>query len=135
MPFITKKYKFCAAHRYWNDNWDLDKNKSNFFDDIKLHGHNYQLFITISGPIDDNSGFIINLKYLNEIINKKVINILDHSDINNDIDWFKNKQPSTENLVVFIWNQIVKDIKHPAKLHSIKLHETDTIYCEFFGDE
>lgn len=135
MPFITKKYKFCAAHKYWNDNWDLKENKSNFFDDIHLHGHNYQLFITISGPIDDESGFIINLKNLNDIINKKVIQILDHSDINNDIKWFKNKQPSTENLVVFIWDQIVDNIKYPAKLHSIKLHETDTIYCEFFGYE
>ena len=135
MPFITKKYKFCAAHRYWNDNWDLKKNKSNFFDDIKLHGHNYKLFITISGPIDDESGFIINLKYLNDIVNKKIIDILDHSDINNDIEWFKTRQPSTENLVVFMWNQIVDEIKYPAKLHSIKLNETDTIYCEFFGYE
>ena len=66
---------------------------------------------------------------------KRVINILDHSNINSDIDWFLDKQPSTENLVVFIWNQIVDKIKHPAKLHSVKLHETDTIYSEFFGNE
>ena len=67
MPFITKQYKFCAAHRYWNKNWSKDKNKKIFDKDIFIHGHNYLLDITISGPIDKNSGFIINLKNLNKL--------------------------------------------------------------------
>ena len=134
MPQITKQYKFCAAHKYWNDNWDEDTNIEVFDKDVKLHGHNYNLYVTIKGPIDSDSGFIINLKYLNKIVNDRVIETLDHSLIQ-DNEWFKGKQPSTENLVLFIWNQISSKISLPAKLHCIKLRETGTIFTEYYGDE
>ena len=134
MPQITKQYKFCAAHKYWNDNWDANKNMEIFDKDVKLHGHNYDLYVTIKGPTNADSGFIINLKDLNKIVKDKVIEVLDHSLIQ-DNEWFKNKQPSTENLVVFIWNQISSEISMPAKLHCIKLRETGTIFTEYYGDE
>ena len=134
MPQITKQYKFCAAHKYWNDNWDENKNIENFDKDVKLHGHNYDLYVTIKGPINPDSGFIINLKVLNKIVNDRVIEILDHSLIQ-DNEWFKGKQPSTENLVVFIWNQICSEISMPAQLHCIKLRETGTIFTEYYGDK
>ena len=135
MPLITKKYKFCAAHRYWNPEWDEDKNFSVFREDVKLHGHNYELDITIGGPVNQDSGFIINIIDLNSIMEKFVISNLDHSQIDKDIDWFKNRQPSTENLVVYIWSQIADEIPPPAYLHSIKLQETPTIYTEYYGPE
>ena len=135
MPFLTKQYKFCAAHRYWNSSWSESENKNIFGKDIYIHGHNYSLDITISGPIVESSGFIINLKFLNELVEKKIINLLDHSQIEKDIEWFDNRQPSTENLVLFIWSQIAEDIPAPAKLYSIKLRETPTIYTEYFGPE
>ena len=74
MPLITKKYKFCAAHKYWNPNWDEDKNYSVFREDVRLHGHNYDLYITIKGPINRDSGFIVNLLDLNQLVKKEVIN-------------------------------------------------------------
>ena len=135
MPFITKQYKFCAAHRYWNDTWSRDKNQEVFDKDINLHGHNYLLNITISGPINPDSGFIINLKDLNTMVHEKVIRVMDHSQIEADIDWFKDKQPSTENMVKFIREQIEKHIISPAILHCVKLQETPTIYTEYFGLE
>ena len=134
MPQITKQYKFCAAHKYWNENWDEAKNIEIFHDDVKLHGHNYDLYVTIKGPIDSESGFVINLKYLNEVVNNKVIDILDHSLIQ-DNKWFSTKQPSTENLVIFIWKQISSEILLPAKLFCIKLRETGTIFTEYYGEE
>tara|TARA_Y100001936_G_C15966445_1_gene608597 strand:+ start:740 stop:1144 length:405 start_codon:yes stop_codon:yes gene_type:complete len=134
MPQITKQYKFCAAHKYWNDEWDDDKNRDVFHDDVRLHGHNYDLYITVKGPIDQGSGFIINLKDLNKIVEKEVISELDHSLIQ-DNKWFEGKQPSTENLVLFIWNQIVGHIEAPAKLHCVKLRETGTIFTEYYGEE
>ena len=106
MPFITKQYKFCAAHRYWNDRWTEAENFENFGDDIYLHGHNYNLDITISGEINTDSGFIVNLQKLNNIVQENVISIMDHSQIEKDIDWFENCQPSTENMVVFIWKRL-----------------------------
>ena len=133
MPLITKKYKFCAAHKYWNSKWDENKNFSIFQEDVRLHGHNYELDITIGGPIDQESGFIINIIDLNKIMEEFVINNLDHSQIEKDIDWFHDKQPSTENLVVYIWKQIADKIPLPAYLYLIKLQETPTIYTEYYG--
>ena len=134
MIYLTKQYKFCAAHRYWNNNWTEQKNKEVFEEDVKIHGHNYILSITVKGDINEDSGFIIDIKKLNQIINKEVINIFDHSQIEKDISWFKNKQPSTENMVVFIWNQIVNQIPSNALLHCVKLRETPTIFSEYYGD-
>ena len=71
MPYITKQFKFCAAHRYWNPKWDEDKNYSVFGDDVKVHGHNYILDITITGPVNQESGFIFCIQELKDIINNK----------------------------------------------------------------
>ena len=133
MPYITKQYKFCAAHRYWNPQWSDEKNNQVFDQDVKIHGHNYLLEIKIIGPINKESGFIINLQELNSIVYKYVIDVMDHSQIEKDILWFKNKQPSTENMVIFIWEQICQHVSMPARLHSVKLQETPTIYTEYFG--
>ena len=133
MPYLTKQYKFCAAHKYWNDKWDNDKNYKVFGDDIKVHGHNYVLDVTITGEIDPDSGFIVDIQDIKTIVSENVIKVLDHSQIEKDIEWFKGKQPSTENLVIFIWEQIFSKIKKPAKLYKIKLRETPTIFTEYFG--
>ena len=133
MPYITKQYKFCAAHRYWNEQWSEKENFEIFGDDIYLHGHNYALDITISGEINEDSGFIVNLHTLNEIVKELVLSEIDHSQIEKDIDYFKNRQPSTENMVVYIWEKLVNNIPSPAKLYSIKLQETPTISTIYFG--
>ncbi|MBT6870240.1 MAG: 6-carboxytetrahydropterin synthase [Candidatus Marinimicrobia bacterium] len=135
MTYLTKQYKFCAAHRYWNPNWSDDKNYEIFGEDVRIHGHNYILDITLSGPIDENSGFICNLFELNELVQSHVLDVMDHSQIQLDIPWFELKQPSTENMVVFIWEQIESKIPRPANLYSIKLRETPTIFTEYFGPE
>lgn len=133
MPYITKQYKFCAAHRYWNEEWSKTKNFEVFGDDIYLHGHNYELDITISGEINKDSGFIVNLHTLNKIIQELVLSEIDHSQIDKDIDYFSDKQPSTENMVVYIWEKLADNIPPPAKLYSIKLQETPTISTIYFG--
>ena len=133
MPYLTKQFKFCAAHKYWNEKWDDDKNYKVFGDDVKVHGHNYVLDVTITGEIDPDSGFIVDIQDIKTIVSENVIKVLDHSQIEKDIKWFKGKQPSTENLVIFIWEQIFSKIKKPAKLYKIKLRETPTIFTEYFG--
>ena len=135
MIYLTKQYKFCAAHKYWNNDWSDQKNIEVFDEDIKVHGHNYALSITVKGQIDDDSGFIIDIKKLNKIVSKYIIDIFDHSQIEKDINWFKNKQPSTENMVFFMWNEIVDRIPSGAILHCIKLRETPTIFSEYYGPE
>ena len=133
MPQITKQYKFCAAHRYWNEEWSAEKNDEVFGEDVKIHGHNYWLSITVKGAINEKSGFIIDIKKLNDVVNEHIINVFDHSQIEKDIPWFKDKQPSTENMVLYIWNELFERIPSGASLHCVKLRETPTIYSEYYG--
>jgi len=135
MPYITKQFKFCAAHKYWNSDWSDEKNEEIFEDDVRIHGHNYLLDITIKGEASKDSGFIINISDLKKIVDKYVIAYLDHSQIEKDIEWFQDKQPSTENLVVFIWKQINSHIPDGGELFKIKLRETPTIYTEYYGPD
>ena len=135
MIYLTKQYKFCAAHKYWNKDWSDQKNIEVFDEDVKVHGHNYTLSITVKGEINNDSGFIVDIKKLNKIISQYIIDIFDHSQIEKDIDWFKNKQPSTENMLVFMWTEIVDRIPSGAILHCIKLRETPTIFSEYYGPE
>ena len=135
MIYLTKQYKFCAAHKYWNDDWSDQKNREVFDEDIKIHGHNYILSITVKGTINNDSGFIVDIKKLNKIAYEYIIDIFDHSQIEKDINWVKDKQPSTENMLIFMWNEIVDRIPSGAILHCIKLRETPTIFSEYYGPE
>ena len=135
MPYLTKQFKFCAAHKYWNKKWSKDKNYQVFGDDVRVHGHNYILDITITGTVDEDSGFIYDIQKLKSLVDDKVIKVLDHSQIQEDINWFKGKQPSTENLVLFIWESIASHVDKPAKLYKIKLRETPTIFTEYYGPD
>lgn len=135
MHQLTKKYKFCAAHKYWNPDWDESQNLAVFGEDVRIHGHNYELEVTVTGEIDQGSGFIIDIQMLNQIVNDEVISNMDHSQIEKDIPWFRGKQPSTENMVVYIWNQISGKLPVKNRLVKIKLVETPTIFCEYFGPE
>ena len=134
MIYLTKEYKFCAAHKYWNNTWSNNKNKNVFGDDIRIHGHNYSLFITVKGKINIESGFIVDLIKLNKLVNNEIISQFDHSQIEKEVDWFKGKQPSSENLVQFIWEQINSRLKG-AKLYRIRLRETPTIFTDYFGKD
>ena len=100
--FITRRELFSAAHRLKNDKLDKNRNKKLFGKCYNLHGHNYELYVTVTGEINKNSGFIIDLKDLKKIIQEKVIKKLDHNFIN-DVDFMRNKITTTENLCLQIW--------------------------------
>ena len=90
------------------------------------------LELSVTGPIDPGSGWLVDLGTLNKIVKSKVVNILDHSQIEKDVSWFKDKQPSTENLVVFIWDTISSHLEG-CSLHHIRIVETPTIYTDYYG--
>ena len=131
-PILTKKYHFCASHKYGNDHWSDEKNLKVFGKDFNNHGHNYILEVSVTGLINPDTGWLVDLPSLNKVVKSNVVNALDHSQIEKDIEWFKDKQPSSEMLVVWIWDQIVKDFKE-AKLHRIRLVETLTIHTDYYG--
>jgi len=131
-PYITKIFHFCAAHKYGNSKWSDEKNEEVFGPDARVHGHNYKLEVTVTGNINPDTGFLIDLGELSTIVNDNVINKLDHSQFEKDVPWFKGKQPSSENMVIFIWEEISRYLKS-AKLHRIRIVETPTIYTDYCG--
>ena len=131
-PIITKRYHFCASHKYGNDSWSEEKNLEVFGKDYNTHGHNYVLEVSVTGPIDPGSGWLVDLPTLNKIVKSRVVDVLDHSQIEKDVEWFKDKQPSSENLLLWIWDQIFDKITD-CKLHRIRLVETHSIFNDYYG--
>ena len=120
----------------WNYNWNEQKNIEVFGKcaNKNWHGHNFELFVTVKGEVNANTGFVVNLKDLAKIIKEKVINKLDHKNLNLDVDFMKDKMTSTEVLAISIWQQLEKDISNiDAKLHSVKIKETENNFVEYFG--
>ena len=133
-PIITKKYHFCASHKYGNADWSEEKNLEVFGKDYNTHGHNYILEVSVTGPIDQGSGWLVDLKKLGQIVKKYVVNVLDHSQIEVVIEWFKGKQPSSENILVWAWGEIAPRLER-GTLHRLRLVETHSIYTDYYGPE
>ncbi len=131
-PILTKKYHFCASHKYGNDYWSEEKNLEVFGKDYNIHGHNYILEVSVAGPVDPDSGWLVDLSTLNQIVKTKVVNVLDHSQIEADVDWFNGKQPSSENILIWIWDQIVADLEQ-GSLYRLRLVETHSIHTDYYG--
>lgn len=131
-PIITKKYHFCASHKYGNPDWSEEKNREVFDKDYNTHGHNYILEVSVSGPIDPGSGWLVDLKKLGEVVKTNVVNILDHSQIEIDIEWFRGKQPSSENILIWAWGEIAPRMER-GKLHRLRLVETHSIHTDYYG--
>ena len=133
-PIITKKYHFCASHKYGNSNWSEEKNYEVFGKDYNNHGHNYILEVSVTGHIDPDSGWLVDLQKLNVLVRSKIVDVMDHSQIEKDIDWFKGKQPSSENILVWAWNEIAPRMEQ-GTIHRLRLVETHSIFTDYYGPE
>jgi 6-pyruvoyltetrahydropterin/6-carboxytetrahydropterin synthase len=136
MIYITRRERFNAAHKLFREDWSDDKNREVFgkCSNVNWHGHNYELFVTVKGEINKETGFVIDLKELKTIINTNVIDKLDHRNVNLDVDFMKGKLASTENLAIAIWEELAQLIKAKgAELHCIKLYETENNFVEYYG--
>lgn len=136
MIFITRREHFNAAHRLFKPEFSDERNLQVFgkCSNPNWHGHNYTLFVTICGEVDPETGFLVNLKDLSTIINQLVIEKLDHRNVNLEVDFMAGKLASTENLAIGIWNELLKPVAGlRARLHRIKLYETENNYVEYFG--
>lgn len=136
MIYITRKEHFNAAHKLFNPNWSEEQNETVFGKcaNKNWHGHNYELFVTVKGQINPETGFVVNLKELSTLIRRDVTDVLDHKNLNLDVAGMAI-MPSTENVAIFIWNILQGKIKDMgATLHCIKLYETESNYVEYFGE-
>ena len=136
MIYITRKASFNAAHKLSRPDWTEDKNTEVYGKcaNPNWHGHNYNLYVTVKGEINPETGFLVDLKWLKDLTNTYVVDKIDHKNLNLDVDFMQGKLASTENLAVAIWEQLVDLIAESgAQLHSIKIYETENNFVEYFG--
>ena len=135
MIYVTRRETFCASHRLYNPNLSDDENNRLFgkCNNINGHGHNYVLEVTVAGKTDPKTGYVVDLKLLKNIIIENVVEKVDHKNLNLDVDFLNDTIPTTENLAVGIWNQLVDKIPS-GKLTSVKLYETENNYIEYKGE-
>ncbi len=138
MVYLTRRERFNSAHRLFNPDFSDEKNYR-FYGKCanpNWHGHNYELFVTVKGEVDPVTGVILNLKELSQIIKTKIIEKLDHKNLNIEVGFLQNKIVSTENIIVAIWNELNTEIlKTNAQLHKIRLVETENNYAEYYGEK
>ncbi len=128
--YITRRLVFSSAHRLHHP--DLD-NKTFYGQCANLHGHNYILEVTVKGKVTEQTGFVVDLKELKEVLEKEVKVILDHKNLDKDINYFENVVQSAENIAIFIWKRLENKLPKNAILVSIRLHETENNIVEYFG--
>ena len=131
---ICRKSHFNSAHKLYNKTWSKEKNLKVFgkCSYENFHGHNYELIVKLYGEINEDTGMLMDLSDLKKIIKNEVEEKLDHKNLNLDIDYFKDKITSTENLAIYIWNRLNDAINIECKL-TVILYETPRNFVEFSG--
>lgn len=134
---ISRRFDFSASHRYYRQDWSEQKNEEVFglCTSPYGHGHNYELHVTIGGPIDPDTGMIINLSRLKEIVNR-ILEQFDHKFLNLDTPYFKDKIPTTENIALVLFGLIKEQLKElpGLQLRRVRLYERDDLYADVWED-
>ena len=130
---LTKRVEFCAAHRYWHPGWDAEENRRRFGKAVNLHGHNYVLEVTIQGTLAPDTGMVMDLKSLKDLITEAVLDRLDHKNLNVDVPAFADALPTPENLAVVIWGLLVPCLPE-RRLHRVRLREDEGSYVDYYGE-
>jgi len=137
MIFLTRRATFSASHYYWNESWSEEKNQEVFgrCSNRNGHGHNYTLEVTVAGETDPVTGFVVNLKWLKDVIEAEVLTAWDHRHFNLEVPEFANAIPTSENIAIAAWKRLESAIVKAgtAKLTRVRIYETPEIFAEFRG--
>ena len=136
MILLTRRADFSAAHYYWNEAWSDDENARVFGKCANRngHGHNYTLEVTVSGEVDVQTGFVVDLKELKDVMHREVVDVYDHRHLNREIPEFHDRVPTVENIAVSAWERLDGKIRG-AKLHRIRVYETTDLFADCYGPE
>ena len=133
---VIRRERFNAAHRLFNPNWSDQKNEQIFGKcaNKNWHGHNYNLFVTVEGTVDPDTGYVIDLKILSDIIKNRIVEKMDHKNLNLEVDFMKDTITTAENIAIKIYEELESDIQATGNnLYSVKLYETENNYVEYYG--
>lgn len=137
MVFLTRRATFSASHYYWNDAWSAEKNQQVFgrCANRNGHGHNYTLEVTVAGKPDPVTGFVVDLKWLKDVMERDVLAAYDHRHLNLEVPEFKEAIPTSENIAMAIWRRLEPAVTAAsgAKLDRVRVYETPEIFAEFRG--
>lgn len=135
MVFLTRKSEFSASHYYHNPDFTPEENRRVFgkCSNPNGHGHNYTLEVTVKGDVDRKTGFVIDLKELKDILNREVLDALDHRHLNKEVPEFADQIPTTENIAIAIWQRLQPKLK-VAQLHRVRLYEMPDLFVDYYGE-
>lgn len=131
---VSRRAHFNAAHRLYRPDWDDAKNNEVFgkCNNPNYHGHNYEMIVSVTGPINPETGYVMDVKILKDLIRSEVEDAFDHKNLNLDVPEFKNLNPTAENIVVVIWNKLRKHITPSLELEVV-LYETPRNFVKYTG--
>ncbi len=132
--YLTRKSEFSAAHHYHNPEFSAEENRRIFgkCNNANGHGHNYTLEVTVKGKVDPETGFVINLVDLKEILNREVMEVFDHRHLNREVPEFAKQIPTTENIAIAIWNRISTKLQN-AEMHRVRVYEMPDLFVDYYG--
>jgi 6-pyruvoyltetrahydropterin/6-carboxytetrahydropterin synthase len=139
MIFLTRRATFSASHYYWNNDWSTEKNQQVFgrCANRNGHGHNYTLEVTVAGEPDAVTGFVVDLKWLKDVIEDKIMTAWDHRHFNLEVPEFADVIPTSENIAIAAWRRMEPSILAAggARLTSVRVYETSEIFAEYRGPQ
>ncbi|WP_224483720.1 6-pyruvoyl trahydropterin synthase family protein [Robertkochia aurantiaca] len=132
---VSRKAHFNAAHRLYREDWPFEKNQQVFgkCNNPNFHGHNYELVVSVTGGIDPETGFVIDMKELKDLIRNEVEDHMDHKNLNVEVPEFENTNPTAENIAVVIWQRLRPHIKESLDLEVV-LYETPRNFVTYTGE-
>lgn len=135
MVYVTRKAHFAAAHRLYNPSWSMEENYKVFgkCNNPNGHGHNYNIEVTVVGTPPPETGMVIDLKVLAEILDRELIELVDHKHLNVDVPFLQGIIPTAENMAKAFWKVLEPKIPH-GRLYSIKLYESENNLVEYRGE-
>jgi len=138
MVELTRRATFSASHFYWNEAWSAEKNETVFgrCANRNGHGHNYTLEVTVAGEPDPVTGFVVDLKWLKDVIEREVMAAYDHRHLNLEVPEFTNAIPTTENIAIASWKRLEPAVSAAkgARLTKVRVYETPDIFAEYRGE-
>lgn len=135
MMYVTRREHFSSGHRLFNPSWSDDRNAEVFgkCSNPAGHGHNYYLEVTVCGDVDPVTGYVVDLKQLKDVIISRVIALVDHKNLNEDVAFLRGIVPTAENIAVGIWDQLVDHIPQ-GRLYQVRLYETEKNFVDYRGE-
>jgi 6-pyruvoyltetrahydropterin/6-carboxytetrahydropterin synthase len=136
MVYLTRKSEFSASHHYHNPDFTPEENRRIFgkCNNPHGHGHNYTLEVTVKGAVNSQTGFVMDLKDLKEVLNREVLDAMDHRYLNKEVPEFARQIPTTENVAIAIWNRLEQKL-NVAKLHRVRVYEAPDLFVDFYGEQ